>query len=325
MVRSLRVEYAGAVYHVLNRGNYREPIFETPEAKQAFEDCLFRACERYGWRVYAYCTLSNHYHCALETSEGNLSVGMQWLQSTFANRFNRAHQSHGHLFQGRFKSLIVERDEYLGPLIHYIHLNPVRANLVTTEKPETYRWSTLWYLHQKRKRPVCLDLDLGLHYAGNLADTPQGRQQYTAYLAWLQANNTTKRQLQFSKLCQGWALGSKAFKEELVEKYLPVGAVRHLEGADLQEANHVRWEIQVKACIKSLGKTRADVQSDKKAAPWKVMIACFMKTHSSVSNVWLAKTLNMGVPQGVSRSVGLFQRSNGQKQKQYKEMLQITA
>jgi putative transposase len=324
MARTLRVEYAGAVYHVLNRGNYCEPVFETPEARQAFENCLFRACERYGWRLYAYCTLSNHYHLALETPDPNLSVGMQWLQSTFANRFNRAHQAHGHLFQGRFKSLVVERDEYLGPLIHYIHLNPVRAKLAPIEEPETYRWSTLWYLHQKRKRPVCMDLGLGLHYAGNLADTPRGRQKYNAYLAWRQANGSQKRQLQFSNLCRGWALGSKAFKEELVEKYVPLGSIYHLEGADLQEANQVRWETLVKACMKSLGKTRADVQSDKKAAPWKVMIACFMKTHSSVSNVWLAKHLNMGVPQGVSRSVGLFQRSNGQEQRPYKKMLQIT-
>ena len=92
--------------------------------------------------LYAYVTLSNHYHIALETPEGNLTVGMQWLQSTFANRFNRAHKAHGHLFQGRFRSLVVERDEYLGPLIHYIHLNPVRAGLVTTEKMESYRWSS---------------------------------------------------------------------------------------------------------------------------------------------------------------------------------------
>jgi len=325
MARSLRVEYPGAVYHVLNRGNYRKSVFETPEAKQAFEDCLFGACERYGWRLYAYCTLSNHYHCAMETSEGNLSVGMQWLQSTFANRFNRAHQAHGHLFQGRFKSLIVERDEYLGPLIHYIHLNPVRAKLAAIEKPEGYRWSTLWYLCQKKKRPACMDLDLGLHYAGNLADASQGRRQYIAYLVWLQANDSMKRQLKFSKLCRGWALGCKVFKEELIEKYVPKSSIHHLEGSDLQEANHIRWETLVKACMKSLGKTKTDVQSDRKAVPWKVMIACFMKEHSSVSNVWLAKYLNMGVPQGVSRSVGQFQKSHGPKKRQYKKMLQITA
>jgi len=105
MARSLRIEYPGAVYHVLNRGNYRTHIFSQEKAKQSFEDCLFNACVRYNWRLYAYCLLSNHYHIAIETPEGNLSIGMQWLQSTFANRFNRAHLSHGHLFQGRFKSL----------------------------------------------------------------------------------------------------------------------------------------------------------------------------------------------------------------------------
>jgi hypothetical protein len=169
-----------------------------------------------------------------------------------------------------------------------------------------------------------MDLALGLHYAGNLADTPQGRRQYKAYLAWLQEDNAMKRRLQFSSLCRGWALGSKTFKEELVEKFLPVGSVRHLEGGDLQEANQVRWETMIKACMISLGKTKADVQSDRKAALWKVMIAYFMKEHSSVSNVWLAKYLNMGVPQGVSRSVGIFQRSNGPKQKPYIKMLRIT-
>jgi len=170
-----------------------------------------------------------------------------------------------------------------------------------------------------------MDLALGLHYAGNLADTPQGRQKYRDYLGWLQGNDSMKRRLQFSRLCRGWALGSRTFKEELVGTSLPVGSVRHLEGADFQEANQVRWETMVKACMKSLGKTKADVQSDRKAAAWKVMIACFMKEHSSVSNVWLAKYLNMGVPQGVSRSVGIFQGTNGPKQKSYRKMLQIAA
>lgn len=325
MARSLRVEYAGAVYHVLNRGNYRKPVFGTPEAKRAFEECLFQACTRCGWRLYAYCTLSNHYHCALETPEGNLSVGMQWLQSTFANRFNRAHLSRGHLFQGRFKSLVVDRDEYLGPLIHYIHLNPVRAGLVSEARLGSYRWSTLWYLHQKRKRQDFMDLDVGLYYAGGLMDSPNGRKRYDLYLKGLEESDPMKRQLQFGKMCRGWALGGREFKESLVEKFLPVGSVRHLEGKDLQEANQIRWETILKHGMKALGKTKADIQSDKKSASWKVMIAYFMKERTSVSNVWLAKRLNMGVPQGVSRSIGLFKRNHGPKHRQYKKMLQITA
>ena len=124
---------------------------------------------------------------------------------------------------------------------------------------------------------------------------------------------------------KGLALGGKRFKEELVEKYFPVGSVRHLEGSDLQEANRIRWERLVKTCMKALGKTKADIQSDKKAAHWKVMIAYFMKERTSISNVWLAKRLNMGVPQGVSRSVGIFIKNKGPKQWQYKEMLKLTA
>jgi len=91
MPRSLRIEYPGAVYHVLNRGNYKKPIFSQDKAKQSFEECLLQACVRYQWRLYAYFLLSNHYHLAIETPEGNPSMDMKWMQSTFANRFNRCH------------------------------------------------------------------------------------------------------------------------------------------------------------------------------------------------------------------------------------------
>ena len=125
MPRSLRIECPGAVYHVLNRGNYRHDVFGVDGSKEVFEETLFKACERYGWILHTYCLLDNHYHMALETSDANLSVGMQWLQSTFANRFNRSVKERGHVFQGRYKSLVVERDAYFGPLLNYIHLNPL--------------------------------------------------------------------------------------------------------------------------------------------------------------------------------------------------------
>ncbi len=114
--------FSGAVYHVLNRGNYRHDVFAVDGSKEVFEETLFRACERSGWILHAYCLLDNHYHLALETSDANLSVGMQWLQSTFANRFNRSVKERGHVFQGRYKSLVVERDAYFGPLLNYVHL-----------------------------------------------------------------------------------------------------------------------------------------------------------------------------------------------------------
>jgi REP element-mobilizing transposase RayT len=325
MARSLRIEYPGAVYHVLNRGNYKTHIFSQEKAKQSFEDCLFNACVRYRWRLYAYCLLSNHYHIAVETSEANLSQGMQWLQSTFANRFNRAHLSHGHLFQGRFKSLVVERDEYLGPLIHYIHLNPIRANLVQRDSIETYRWSTLWYLLRKRKRNESMELEHGLYYAGNLPDTMKGRRIYLQHLLWIPSDIKAKRRIQSSRLCRGWALGNKQFKEELVDRFLPVGQVGHLEGKDFSEANEIRWNRILEKCLTVMEKDSRDIRMDKKTVHWKSLIALFMKDNTSVSNVWLTKHLNMGIPQGVSRSTRKLAESKGRKHKKYIEMRKITA
>src|SRR5690625_3281078 len=103
--RKNRIEYPGAMYHVLNRGNYRRDLFVLGRSGEAFEKCLFEVAERCGWRLFAYVLMSNHYHLALETPEANLVAGMQWLQSTFANRFNRFRNERGHVFQGRYKAL----------------------------------------------------------------------------------------------------------------------------------------------------------------------------------------------------------------------------
>jgi putative transposase len=108
MPRKPRIEYAGAVYHVLNRGNYRQDLFTVSGTAEAFERVLFDTCSRYGWRLYAYAILSNHYHLCLKTEDANLVMGMQWLQSTSANRFNRFVRERGHVFQGRYQALLIE-------------------------------------------------------------------------------------------------------------------------------------------------------------------------------------------------------------------------
>ena len=106
MARKLRLEFPGAIYHVINRGNYRRWIFADDKTKHAFERCLFEACARSEWLLHAFTIRSNHFHLALETPAANLVAGMQWLQSTFANRFNRFRAENGHLFQGRDKNLM---------------------------------------------------------------------------------------------------------------------------------------------------------------------------------------------------------------------------
>ena len=168
-------------------------------------------------------------------------------------------------------------------------------------------------------------LDHGLYYAGNLSDTLRGRRDYLQHLLWLQSDSKAKRQVQSSKLCRGWALGSKQFKEKLVDQFLPVGQVGHLEGKDLAEANKIRWDRILAKCMAVMEKESRDIRTDKKSVHWKALIALFMKDYTSVSNVWLTNHLNMGIPQGVSRSTRRLADSKGRKQMKYLEMIIITA
>ena len=123
------MEFEGALYHVISRGNYRKDLFDGGAAG-SFERTLFEACEKRGWLLHAYVIMSNHYHLALETPAGNLVEGMRWLQGTFGIRFNAFRGERGHVFQSRYKSLVIEEGRPLLGLVNYIHLNPVRAGIV---------------------------------------------------------------------------------------------------------------------------------------------------------------------------------------------------
>ena len=112
MVRPIRVQYPGALYHVTSRGNRREEIYLSTEDKELFLTILADTCEKHSWSCHAYCLMSNHYHLLIETPLGNLSKGMQYLNGVYTQKFNRVHRRVGHVFQGRYKAIIVERDSY---------------------------------------------------------------------------------------------------------------------------------------------------------------------------------------------------------------------
>ena len=111
MPRKARVEFAGAVYHLLDRGDRREAIFRDDRDRETFLSTLGQACKRTGWRVHAWVLMTNHYHLLVETPEANLVAGMRWFQTTYTVRFNRRHQLSGHLFQGRYKAVVVDPEE----------------------------------------------------------------------------------------------------------------------------------------------------------------------------------------------------------------------
>ena len=308
MARKLRLEYAGAMYHVINRGNYRAAIFAEEGARQAFMGCLVEACAKAGWVLHAYVLMSNHYHLALETPQGNLVEGMRWLQSTFANRFNRFRGENGHVFQGRYKALVVESGKELGAVAHYIHLNPVRAKIVSMERLAEYPDSSFAALMAPKKRPRCLQVKTYLQAAGKLADTAAGRRKYVKYLVWLSENEPAQKQLNFESISKDWALGGKAFKMSLIKDHRVKLAQLGAKEASTREARELLWLEALNAAMSKLGKTATDIARDKKAAPWKVAIAAQLKSASTVTNVWLAEQLRMGAPDGVSRYVGELRR-----------------
>ncbi len=140
MSRPLRIELSGGVYHVTSRGDGREDIFWDDADREAWLALLGEVCERFNWRCHAWCQMTNHYHLVIETPEGNLSQGMRQLNGVYTQSFNRRHRRVGHVFQGRYKAILVEKDSYLLELARYVVLNPVRAGMV--RDAEDWPWSS---------------------------------------------------------------------------------------------------------------------------------------------------------------------------------------
>lgn len=150
MARPLRLEYAGAIYHVFSRGNRREPVYLDDQDFAGFVDLLGEVCARFNWVVHAYCLMTNHYHLLVETPDANLSRGMRQLNGEHTQRFNRRHRRVGHVFQGRYKAILVQRGEYLLELTRYVVLNPVKARMVG----EAGEWAWSSFNSQTGREPV---------------------------------------------------------------------------------------------------------------------------------------------------------------------------
>ncbi|QYM80629.1 transposase [Horticoccus luteus] len=301
------MEYAGACYHVINRGNYRRNVFAGEGAAEAFVRTLDETATRFGWRIHAYVVMSNHFHLAVELTEPNLSDGMKWLQGTWVRRSNGVRGVVGRPFQGRYKALLVEPGHVLGQVAHYIHLNPVRAGVVAANEAIKYPWSSLpWWT--RKDRPDWLEAETVLREAGGLKDTAKGWTKYQGYLEFLATDAGMAKELVAKRLSRGWCVGGEKFKAAARRDLARRGAdLERSRFAGLEPGAHraereLVWEEKL---VKLAQAAEVDLRKlgSAKSAPAKVLLAAGMKQTTSVSNGWLAKRLGMGQPASVSQFV----------------------
>ncbi len=299
MPRQPRIEYEDAMYHVLNRGNYRNAIFSVETSAELFEEVLFNTCGRFGWLLHAYVILSNHYHLVIKTPTANLVAGMQWLQSTFANRFNRLVSERGHVFQGRYKALLIENGGYLLQAVNYVHLNPVRAGIVELDQLRHYEQSSFPKFFRK-KRAACLWNTDWLSLAGDLSPTVAGMRCYHKYLALCHENDPIKRKRMHLDLCRGWYIGTREGRKAILMD-VSQGNIGADESLGLKRFGKEAGEVLLSIGLSCLGKTEQDIGSDRKGIRWKIVLGSWIKSQCGVNNQWLSDHLNMGNIFNVSR------------------------
>ncbi len=178
MARPLRIEFPGAIYHVTSRGNARSDIYLEESDRNHFLSILSMVCDRYNWQCYAYCLMSNHYHLVIETGDANLSKGMRQLNGVYTQEFNRHHHRIGHLLQGRYKAILVDKDSYFLEVIRYVLLNPVRATI--TRAAGQYPWSSYLAMTGKEVCPRWLGQDRVLSHFGECMTT--ARRQFIQFI-----------------------------------------------------------------------------------------------------------------------------------------------
>jgi REP element-mobilizing transposase RayT len=312
MARQLRVQYPGAIYHVMNRGDRREPIFLDDGDRQRFVQTLGEVCAKTGWQVHAYVLMPNHFHLVVETPQPNLVAGMKWFLGTYTSRFNRRHKLFGHLFSGRYKSLLVDGSGsgYLKSVGDYVHLNPARAKLVAVDAPlKSFAWSS-WpaYLLAPSKRPAWLRVDRLLGEWGIPKDSPAGRQRLEQAL---EERRGTEEGEEFKPIRRGWCLGEEAFRKELLEQMNERFGAEHY-GQERMEAAEAMAEQIIAEELKRRRWLEADLKARPKGDSTKVALAARLRAETTLTVSWIAERLGMGA-RGYLNHLLYRQRRSGTK------------
>jgi REP element-mobilizing transposase RayT len=312
MPRQLRIDYPGAIHHVLSRGDRRENIYHDDVDRQDFLKTLAEACQKTDWQVHAYCLMSNHFHLVVETPNANLVEGMHWLLSTYTIRLNRRQDTPGHVFSGRYKALVVEGDGsgYLKTVCDYVHLNPVRAKLLRPEERLlSYPWSSLgWYLAAPGHRPEWMRVDRLLGEHGIARDTAAGRLEFERRMEVRRLAEGDEEALQ--GLRRGWCFGSSEFRQRMLEELEKVegesvgGGLR--QETAINKANRIVAEE-----LKRLRWTEQDLMRSPKSDPKKLQIAARLRRETILSLKSIATRVGLGSSKSANAKLHTWMQADG--------------
>lgn len=312
MARKPRVEFEGATYHVMCRGNHQEAVFKDAIDHERFLDTLGEVSARNGWLIHAFVLMGNHYHLLLETPEPNLVEGMQWLQSTYTQRFNARHRVWGHLFQGRYKALPVDQGEYFRTVADYIHLNPARAHAFDLEKGALadFKWSSYCGMMRPAERPGFLRVHRVLASHG-LADDATGRSRYRNYmkrrvLEIQHSRDPAEADAQWSSIRRGWAYGSDEFRlkvQDALDRVVSGKRRNSFMGEEIRNHDEQAAEKLFQQGLVLCGLAEEDLPGLKKGDDRKKVIAWSIRKKTSVRVEWIAQRLGMGATSNFSRYI----------------------
>lgn len=294
MARKLRIEYGGAIYHIMSRGDRGEDIFRGDEDRGMFLQTLSEVCIKTGWQVHALCLMSNHFHLVVETPQPDLVSGMKWFLGTYTGRFNRRHGLCGHLFSGRYKALFVDGsgNGYLKTVCDYVHLNPARARLLRPEQAlAEFKWSSFGeYLKATRDRWPWLRVDRLLGEHGIPKDSPAGRKEFETRV---ESRRAAENENEFQDVKRGWCLGSEEFRKELLAQMSGQARAEH-SGPEIRESAGQKAEGIVMDELKKLGWREAELAQRRKGDAEKVRMALRLRNETTMTLTWIAHKLQMG-------------------------------
>jgi REP element-mobilizing transposase RayT len=295
--RQLRIQYPGAIYHAINRGDRREDIFRDDHDRRSFLDTLAEACQKTRWQIHAWCLMRNHFHMVIETPEANLVDGMKWLLGVYTKRFNIRHKWCGHLFAGRYKALVVDGSGggYLRAVCDYAHLNPSRAKLLPAGQPlETFPWSSYGqYLKAPGQRPLWLRVDRLMGEKGIARDSAAGRREFGRLTEMRRQQETGVDGAEYRAIRRGWCLGDEEFRSELLAAASERVGANHY-GSDRLQTGEERGRRLIARELKRLGWGEDELSRRRKGDWQKVGIALRLRSETTMSLAWIAERLRMG-------------------------------